>query len=66
MFSRAVDSFRCLAGRWWHYDDVAVAVAPRRPLGLFRLHHGVLPLAHGAPEDTTAIDDVVLGLYNTR
>ena len=63
VFSWAVDSLSCLAsGRRRHHDDVAVAVAPRRPVDLFRLPHGVLPLPHGAPEDTTAIDVVVLGL----
>ena len=63
VFSWAVDSLSCLAsGRRRHHDDVAVAVAPRCPVDLFRLPHGVLPLPHGAPEDTTANDVVVLGL----
>ena len=63
VFSWVVDTLLCLAGgRRRHHDDVAVAVAPRRPLGLFRLPHSVLQLAHGAPEDTTAIAVVILGL----
>jgi hypothetical protein len=60
MFSWAVDSLLCIAGGRRHHDDVAVAVAPRRPLSLF-VSPSILPPVHGAPEDTTA-KVVVLGI----